>query len=185
MDGLARVESPHAVRTSRLTLRPVGPEHLADLVALKGDEAAFGLMLHGTRSPAQARQDLEQDIACWAVHGYGTWAVHLSATGAFLGIVALAERPDGRGVALRFALWPHTRGKGYAREAARAALEFGHQRAGLARIVAVAREDNLASRGVLEDLGLRRASEFPRDGHRMLVYESLRPPAPPASRDGG
>ncbi|PWC29533.1 GNAT family N-acetyltransferase [Pseudoroseomonas aestuarii] len=185
MDGLARVESPHAVRTPRLVLRPVGPGHLADLVALKGDEAAFGLMLHGTRSPAQARQDLEDDMAFWAVRGYGTWAVHLAESEAFLGIVALSERPDGRGVALRFALWPHTRGKGYAREAARAAVEFGHRQAGLPRIIAVAREDNRASRGVLEDLGLRCAGEFPRDGHRMLVYESLRPPAPPAQQGEG
>ncbi|MCQ4162062.1 GNAT family N-acetyltransferase [Roseomonas sp. GC11] len=182
MDGLPRVESPQTVRTPRLVLRPVGPGHLADLTALKGDEAAFGLMLHGTRAPAQVRQELEDDMAFWAVRGYGTWAVHLAETEAFLGIVALSERPDGRGIALRFALWPHTRGKGYAREAARAALGFGHEVARLPRIIAVAREDNLASRAVLEDIGLRRAAEFPRDGHRMLVYESLRPPPPPAQQ---
>lgn len=183
MDGLARVESPHTVRTSRLTLRPVGPAHLADLIALKRDEAAFGLMLHGTRGPELATRELQDDIAIWAVRGYGTWAIHLAATEEFLGIVGLMERPDGRGIALRFALWPRTRGKGYAREAARGALEYGHA-AGLARIIAVAREDNLASRGVLEDLGLRRVAEFPREGHRMLVYESLRPLPAPAQQGG-
>ncbi|WP_419896417.1 GNAT family N-acetyltransferase [Roseomonas sp. USHLN139] len=175
MDGLARVESPQTVRTSRLTLRPVGPAHLADLIALKGDEAAFGLMLNGIRPPEAVARELEAEMAAWARHGYGTWAVHRAEDEAFLGIVALEERPDGRGIALRFALWPHTRGRGYAREAARAALAFGHGSAALPRIVAIAREDNLASRAVLEDLGLRAVEDFPRGGVRMLVYESLHP----------
>jgi RimJ/RimL family protein N-acetyltransferase len=172
MDGLARVESPQTVRTPRLTLRPVGPAHLADLVALKGDQAAFGLMLGGTRPAEAVARELDDDIAIWARRGYGSWAVHRTEDEAFLGLVALSERPDGRGVALRFALWPHTRGRGYAREAARAAIDFGHGPAGLPRIVAIAREDNLASRAVLEDLGMQAVEDFPRDGIRMLVYES-------------
>ena len=84
----------------------------------------------------------------------------------------LMERPDGRGVALRYALWPECRGKGYAREAARAALDFGHA-AGLARIIAVARESNQASREVMEDIGMRPAGGFTHKGHAMVVYESL------------
>ena len=84
------------------------------------------------------------------------------------------ERPDGRGVALRYALWPECRGKGYAREAARAALDFGHA-AGLSRIIAVARETNEASRQVMEDIGMRPAGGFTHKGHAMVVYESLSP----------
>nr|WP_202396930.1 GNAT family N-acetyltransferase [Pseudoroseomonas coralli] len=164
-----------------MTLRPVGPGHLADLVALKGDEAAFGLMLHGVRTPERAGEELRDDIAFWQVRGYGTWAVHRGTDDRFLGIVGLMERPDGRGVALRFALWPECRGQGYAREAARAALAFGH-RAGLARIIAVARESNLASRAVLGDLGLRPCGTFQHQGYPMLVFESLRPPAAPAQQ---
>jgi RimJ/RimL family protein N-acetyltransferase len=170
---LARVESPHTVRSSRLTLRPVGPEHLDDLIALKGDEAAFGLMLAGTRTAARTDQELRDDMAFWAARGYGTWAVHLSGDDTFLGIVGLMERPDGLGVALRFALWPQVRGRGYAREAARAALEFGHA-AGLPRIIAVARETNVASRAVLGDLGMQECGGFPHNGHAMKIYESLR-----------
>jgi RimJ/RimL family protein N-acetyltransferase len=76
-------------------------------------------------------------------------------------------------VALRFALWPECRGKGFAREAAAASLEFGH-RAGLPRIIGVARETNLASRAVLTDIGMRECGEFRHQGHRMLVFESVR-----------
>lgn len=166
--------APRTLTSARLSLLPPGPEHLPELQRLKADERVFGFMLHGTRSPERTREELEDDMEFWLVRGYGTWSVFERAGGEFLGICGLMERPDGRGVALRFALWPECRGKGYAREAAAAALEFGH-RAGLPRIIAVARESNAASRGVLSDIGMRECAEFRHQGHRMLVFESVRP----------
>lgn len=129
-------------------------------------------MLHGTRTPERAREELEDDREFWLVRGYGTWAVYERETGAFLGITGLMERPDGRGVALRYALWPACRGKGYAREAARAALAFGFRR-GLSRIIAVAWEGNTASRLVLVDIGMRECDSFTYRGRHMLVFEAL------------
>jgi RimJ/RimL family protein N-acetyltransferase len=164
--------APRTLTTARLSLLPPGREHLPDLIRLKADERVFGFMLHGTRSPERTKEELEDDMEFWLVRGYGTWSVFERATGEFLGIAGLMERPDGRGVALRFALWPECRGKGYAREAAAATLEFGH-RAGLSRIIAVARESNLASRGVLSDIGMREVGEFRHQGHRMLQFESV------------
>ncbi|RAI57301.1 GNAT family N-acetyltransferase [Roseicella frigidaeris] len=161
------------VRTPRLTLVPPGKENLPDLIRLKSDPRVFELMLHGTRSEERTREELEDDIEFWQVRGYGTWCVYLTGTGEFLGIAGLMERPDGRGVAMRFALWPECRGKGYAREAARAGLEFGH-RAGLDRIIAVAWEENHASRAVLQDIGMVECDAFPYRGRRMIVFESLR-----------
>lgn len=166
------LRSPRTITTPRLSLLPPGLEHLPDLIRLKGDEAVFGAMLHGTRSPERTREELEDDMDFWQVRGYGTWSVFERATGEFLGIAGLMERPDGRGVAVRFALWPECRGRGYAREAARAALDFGHV-AGLPRIIGVARETNQASRAVLADCGMALCDEFTHRGHRMLVYESV------------
>ena len=161
------------VRTPRLTLIPPGKENLPDLIRLKSDPRVFELMLHGVRNEARTRDELDDDIEFWQVRGYGTWCVFLTETGEFLGIAGLMERPDGRGVAMRFALWPECRGKGYAREAARAALDFGHA-VGLQRIIAVARETNEASRQVMEDIGMRPAGGFTHKGHAMVVYESLK-----------
>ncbi|MBV1799538.1 GNAT family N-acetyltransferase [Siccirubricoccus sp. G192] len=173
--GAASLPLPgRIVRTERLMLLPVGLENLPELVRLKADPRVFSFMLHGVRSPERTREELEDDIDFWEARGYGTWAVHLMRDESFLGITGLMERPDGRGIALRYALWPEVRGQGYAREAARAALEFGH-RAGLRRIIAVARETNHPSRAVLGELGMREAGEFLNHGHRMLVYESVKP----------
>jgi RimJ/RimL family protein N-acetyltransferase len=165
--------APRTVATARLSLLPPGVEHLPDLIRLKADERVFGFMLHGVRSPERTREELEDDIEFWRVRGYGTWTVFERGTGEFLGIAGLMERPDGRGIALRFALWPECRGKGYAREASRAALDFGHGVARLPRIIGIARETNLASRAVMTDLGMRECASFEHRGHRMLVFESL------------
>jgi RimJ/RimL family protein N-acetyltransferase len=168
----AAVSPGFGITTARLSLRPVAREHLSDLMRLKADPRVFSFMLHGVRTPERTREELEDDIEFWLVRGYGTWSVFERGSGEFLGICGFMERPDGRGVALRFALWPECRGKGYAREAAAAALEFGH-RAGLKRIIGVARESNAASRAVMTDIGMRECSEHQHQGHRMLVFESV------------
>jgi RimJ/RimL family protein N-acetyltransferase len=166
------LHSPRGITTERLSLLPPAPEQLPDLIRLKADERVFGFMLHGVRSPARTREELEDDIDFWQVRGYGTWSVFVRGSGEFLGICGLMERPDGRGVALRYALWPECRGHGYAREAARAALAFGHA-AGLKRIIAVARYTNHASRAVMTDIGMQACADFMHKGEAMLVFESL------------
>ncbi|HTW71000.1 MAG TPA: GNAT family N-acetyltransferase, partial [Acetobacteraceae bacterium] len=64
-------------------------------------------------------------------------------------------------------------GRGLAREAAGAALRFGHQEAGLARIIAVARAGNFASRMVLGGIGMRECETFVQKGWTMVQYESV------------
>ena len=101
----------------------------------------------------------------------GIWAIREA--GRFVGITGLEHRVDGRGVALRFALWPEAQGRGLAREAAFAALRFGHDRAGLPRIVAAARETNFGSRMVLGGIGMWEAGSFEQRGYTMILYESV------------
>ena len=163
-----------SVQTGRLLLQPVWGGDLADLCALKGDPRAFAVMLGGVRSPVETAEELAADVQFWGRHGFGMWTVRERAGGSFVGLVGILERPDGRGMALRFALRAEVQGHGYASEAVAGALRFGHERAGLRRIVAVAREDNFASRMVLGAIGMRVCEEFHRDGLRMLVYESVR-----------
>ena len=181
-------------------LAPVGWWDRGALRALKADPASFALMLGGVRTAAQADAELASDLAFWARHGAGMWSVRASEHDSgceaerdhgqelgrepLLGIAGLHERPDGRGVGLRFAFWPATRGRGLAREAAGAALRFAHDRAGLPRVVAVAREDNTGSRLVLGAIGMRECGEFWRDGHLMIVHESHAAPHRLTSCDG-
>jgi RimJ/RimL family protein N-acetyltransferase len=160
------------IRTGRLLLTPVSGVDLADLKAIKADPGVFAAMLGGVRNNAETVEDLASDVLAWGQHGFGMWAVR-EANGRFAGVTGLQHRDDGRGVALRFALWPDAQGRGLAREAAFAALRFGHDAARLPRIVAVARESNFASRMILGGIGMHVASSFEQRGWRMLQYESL------------
>ena len=159
------------LRTGRLSLTPVSGADLPDLRAFKADPLVFAVMLGGVRSHSQTADDLAHDIMNWGRYGFGTWAVREA--GRFIGITGLQHRPDGRGIALRFAISQQAQGRGLAREAAFAALRFGHERADLARIIAVARESNFGSRTVLGGIGMRPAGTFEQGGYTMTLYESL------------
>ncbi len=166
-----RGQSPALIRTSRLLLSPVSWLDAAGLAALKADPRIYGSMLGGVRTPNQAAQEFATDIAFWGAHGVGMFAVR-DLTGTLIGTTGIHQRPDGRGLALRFAFDPASRGHGVAREAASAALRYAHDRAGLPRIIAVAREDNIASRSVLGAIGMRHVETFVRDRNPMMLYES-------------
>jgi ribosomal-protein-alanine N-acetyltransferase len=75
-------------------------------------------------------------------------------------------------------------GQGYATEAARASIEDGFRRVGLKEIIAITVPHNLASRRVMERLGMTRSGEFdhPRFPHdhplcRHVLYR-LTVPSP-------
>lgn len=167
------VSSAWVLSTARLRMTPVGHWDLPDLVRLKGDARAFGMMLGGVRGPVQVAEELAQDIQDWGRYGYGMWVVRAQ-RGKFLGITALMHRADGRGVALRFAFLSESRGVGLASEAAGTALNYAHEVAGLDRVVAVAREENFASRAVLGSVGMSQIGEFNRDGNLLFIYQSVR-----------
>jgi RimJ/RimL family protein N-acetyltransferase len=154
-------------------MAPVGVRDLEDLVRLKGDARVYASMLGGVRGRVAVMEELAEEVREWGGLGYGMWAVR-ALRGRFLGVTGLQARADGRGVALRFAFWPEARGYGLASEAAGLALRYGHEVAGLPRIVAVAAESNLGSRQVLGAIGMVARESFIRNENVMLVFSSLR-----------
>jgi RimJ/RimL family protein N-acetyltransferase len=166
--------SPWRLTTARLILTPVAAADLRDISALKADPRAFAQMLGGVRSRQQSAEELAEDIQFWGANGYGIWAVRARAGNALLGITGLMHRPDGRGVALRFAFSPLARGIGLAGEAAGAALVYAHEVANLPKVIAVAREQNFSSRMVIGAIGMTEIDRFVRDGVLCLVYQSSR-----------
>lgn len=160
--------------TGRLLLAPVSWSDLSDLVALKGDPRAYAVMLGGVRTPVVVADELACETADWARLGYGMWTIRAARAGRFVGVAGLQARQDRLGVGLRFALSPAETRKGNAGEAASAVLRFGHDVAGLSKIVAVAREDNIASRQVLGAIGMRETGAFLRNENLMLVFASER-----------
>jgi RimJ/RimL family protein N-acetyltransferase len=166
--------SERKLRTARLILSPYGWQDLGALAALKGDPRIWAQMLGGVRSLAQTAEDLVEELRFWALHGVGMWTAR-DLDGQLLGVTGLHERPDARGIALRFAFDPVCRGKGLAREAAGAVLQDAHAQ-GLTRVVAVTREDNIGSRRVLGGIGMVEEARFTQAGRTKLLYASERAP---------
>ncbi len=88
--------------------------------------------------------------------GYGLWAISLAVNGEFVGVCGLrrvaAERDD---VEVIYSLEPSMWGRGFATEAARAAITFAFETLHLPRVLGGFDAENIASSQVLERLGLR------------------------------
>jgi RimJ/RimL family protein N-acetyltransferase len=89
----------------------------------------------------------------WAVQGYGLFVVEEKASLRFTGRVG-PWCPEGwPGFEVGWAIHPAFRGKGYAIEAARAAIDWSRKALGVGDIVHAIAADNPASQGVARRLG--------------------------------
>jgi RimJ/RimL family protein N-acetyltransferase len=158
-----------SLATPRLVLTPIAEADFADLLALTSHPDVGGKLKHGVLTEAETRAQLATYLDSWARNGFGVFAIRTKASSAFAGIVGLWEHDDGIGVALRYAVMPDHRGQGLAQEAAKAVLDFA-DRKNIRPVIAVTRENNLASRRILTDLGF--ALQEIRDGkdHRTVIY---------------
>jgi RimJ/RimL family protein N-acetyltransferase len=108
-----------------------------------------------------------------AREGWGLWAVEVAGDGGapFVGMVGLhrvnAALPCAPAVEIGWRLHPDFWGRGYATEAAAAALRFGFEEAGLTEIVAFTTTLNTRSQAVMTRIGMRRDEEGDFDHPRV------------------
>jgi len=156
------------LHTERLTLRRFTEADADNLCDLDSDPAVMRYLDGGIATP---RAVIEQRILPGFLRsyerraGYGVWAADERASGAFVGWFGF--RPRGAheaaeagdielGYRLRRACW----GRGYATEGARALIREGFTELGAQRVLATTYGENLASRRVMENAGLRLARSF-------------------------
>lgn len=101
----------------------------------------------------------------------GRWAAHLKSNGEFIGWCGL-KLADGE-IDLGYRFLPSAWGKGYATEAAKATLEFGHSILQLKKIIAHAHIGNTASQKVLEKIGMHFVGEGIDEGVPVKGYVSF------------
>ena len=87
-------------------------------------------------------------------HGFGLWAVELRTTHEVLGAAGLNHLADTPEIEVGYRFLREHWGRGYATEAARAAIQFGLGELRLERIVAVTLPTNRPSRHVMEKCGM-------------------------------
>jgi ribosomal-protein-alanine N-acetyltransferase len=142
------------LRTPRLLLREWREADRQPFAAMSADPE---VMRH---LPAADAEWMPRAVAHWRQHGFGQWVVESPGETSFIGVVGLSHvrfaAPFAPAVEAAWRLARPYWGKGYALEAARAAIEDGFFRLGLDEIVAFTVPANRASWSLMERLGMRR-----------------------------
>ena len=147
---------PFDLETSRLRLRRWKPSDAEPFAALNADPRVAEFLHVMTRAESDAL--IGRIEAGFEKRGYGLWALEVPGVTEFAGFVGLSvPRFETHftpcveiGWRLAFEHW----GKGYATEAARAALAFGFERPEIDEIVAFTVPANVRSRRVMEKIGM-------------------------------
>lgn len=179
-----------SLTTSRLLLREWRDSDAPHFAALCADPE---VMEHFPRPLDRA----ESDAVAIRIHdhfmqrGFGFWAVEIPGVVPFIGFVGLNHvsfaAPFAPAVEVGWRLACAYWGKGYATEAASAAIADGFERLGLQEIVAFTVPANRRSRAVMERLGMTRrgADDFDHpalpDGHRLRRHVLYRLASPGGS----
>ena len=145
--------------TARLRLRGWRDEDLAEFAALNADPQVME-HLPSVLSRAESDALAARIRAELAERGFGLWALEVSGAAPFVGFTGLAV-PRFRAhftpcVEIGWRIAREHWGRGYATEAARAALAFGFERVGLDQVVSFTAAGNAPSRRVMEKLGMTR-----------------------------
>lgn len=174
------------IKTERLILREWRDEDVAPFAALNADQTAMRFM-PGVMTLDETRALVEQLRAHFAQHGFGRWAVEAPGVAPFIGFVGLHwqtfDAPFTPAVEVGWRLAPAFWGKGYATEAARAALRYGFEDLNLDQIVSFTVPANKPSWAVMERIGMVRdpSGDFDHtrlpEGHplrRHVLYRKVR-----------
>jgi [ribosomal protein S5]-alanine N-acetyltransferase len=158
-------------QTERLVLREFASADAAGFFELNADPHVLRYTGDAPFRDIAAAQAFIEAYDAYTRHGFGRWSVYERESGDYIGFCGLAYRADRDEVDVGFRLRRDCWGRGYATEAASAALRLGFERFGLTRIVGRAMRDNAASHQVLRKLGMTPTHEFEQDGVTWVQYE--------------
>jgi RimJ/RimL family protein N-acetyltransferase len=159
------------IETERLRLTAFGDRHFEAYASMLADPGSTRFVGDGEPlDRMNAWRSMAMLLGHWALRGYGMWAIELKDSGEFIGRVGL-HRPEGwPDLELGWMLKASQRGRGYATEGARAALDFAFGEVGAQRLVSLIRIDNTAAERVARRLGARQATTIDFLGGATLVY---------------
>ena len=152
-ESLSTIAGDRTLTTDRLVMTPHQRGDFAKLAALWANPQVVRFIGGQPSSEEESWARLLRYAGCWAVMGFGFWAVRDRESGAYLGDVGYLEGRraglDGFGgdPEIGWCLDPAFHGKGFASEAVRAALGWGaaHLAPQHRRVVAMIHPDNAAS----------------------------------------
>lgn len=160
------------IETARLRLRNWREEDVEPFIRHTNTPTVMR-WLGGAEPDEKARQAIEGRVMRWQrERGFTFWALERKADGELLGFCGLkisdvAGSPIEGELEVGWRLREDAWGLGYAKEAARASLDFAFDRLDAGRVFAVTYPENEASWRLMERLGMRRQAELDFDDPRF------------------
>jgi RimJ/RimL family protein N-acetyltransferase len=179
--SLPSIETIPVIETDRLILRGHRVDDFADCLALWTDPEVTRFIGGRPSTQEEVWSRLLRYVGHWALLGFGYWVISEKETDRFMGEVGFANfrrviEPSLDGMPeIGWALAPHSHGKGYATEAARAAIAWGEAHFGPVRTACIIAPENGPSIRVAEKCGYR---EFQRTTYKdqltiLFVREAI------------
>ena len=173
---LPRPEGP-VIETERLILRPWRGTDIEPNTAMLADPLSGRFITADGKPIADAFVGWRNAAIMsghWVLHGVGMFVVEEKSTGTFVGRVGPWFPPGWPAFEVGWGIASEFRGKGYALEAARAALNWSFATFDLDEIIHTIDRENAASQAVARRLGAEKGREHDLFGHVADIWVTRR-----------
>lgn len=165
------------IETRRLLLRQFTPNDVHALYRIYSNSELFKYMVNEIATEKwllwqQTKAIINSLIENWQKHQFGVWAVVDKKNQKLIGHCGFKFLEDTREVQIGYLLMKSYWCRGLATEASSAALKYGFEIAKFERVVAISKSENIASRRVMEKVGMK----YEKDAYYYkndVVYYSL------------
>jgi RimJ/RimL family protein N-acetyltransferase len=168
------------LETERLILRGHVASDFPAFAAMRADPVVMRFLGKGDLlDEEESWMRFQSMFGHWQLKGFGAWAIEERVGGALIGSTGFADKkrpsshPASGAPEMGWSLASSVHGKGYASEALRAALSWGRDFFGPARVVCVISDDNAASIRLAEKHGFRQFATASRYGLGRRVFERM------------
>jgi RimJ/RimL family protein N-acetyltransferase len=170
------------VETARLRLRAHRREDLPACLSLWSDPEVTRFISPRTFDREEVWARLLRYVGHWSLLGHGFWAIEEKESGRLAGEMGFAEfervsEPPFDAPEAGFAFAPWAQGRGYAREALAAALDWADRVARFEATLAMIDAGNRRSAAVVRHCGYEPAGEIRHRGEPRLLFRRVRPSA--------
>jgi RimJ/RimL family protein N-acetyltransferase len=168
-------EAP-VIATARLTLRPHRMTDWEPFAAFFESDAAR--YVGGPLERRRSWHGFAGDVGSWSLMGFGGWGIDETATGRFVGQVALSKPPHFPEREVGWIVFPEFQRRGFATEAGLAARAYAYGALGWSTAVSYVDRDNAASIAVARRLGCVEDEDAERWDPVDIVFRHPGPEAP-------
>jgi RimJ/RimL family protein N-acetyltransferase len=173
---LPRLDGP-VIETPRLILRPWRSEDVAPYTTMLSDPATARFITVDGKPVEDEMTGWRHTVVMaghWAIHGAGMFAVEEKHSGKFIGRVGPWYPPAWPDFEVGWGIARDARGKGYASEAAAAAIDWAFANFEISQVIHCIDRENVGSQGVARRLGASKRKQIELFGHPADMWVTTR-----------